>query len=182
MAILVSIPDKRSLLRLMARVPELLVAVSGVPLRRPRWRIDADMLRVSLDAVQGLYRRIVRVYESEAVLRWGVRRGMDMRSVFEAWTGTSPSEEFRDFHMETHPRLFDEEFGETLARALPFPEHLVRHITTYIVFRGVARRLPRNLPVRALVDGVWVRGTVRKLKGATYTIKLPVGAQKRSWT
>ena len=178
-AVLASIPDKSSLLRHIRRTPEFILVcdapLSGIPSYGRRiWCMDTDMLCVALGETPQLYSSIRRGYEREDVLRWGVRHGLDMRTVFQMWTGKISSPEFRTFHRIKHPRMFDEEFGDTLHRTLPFPLHLITRITEFIVYRGSGEDiyLPRNLPVRIHVAGLWMEGKVRKIKHPLYTIKV----------
>lgn len=179
-AFIACIPDKASLLALVYEVPSVLL-VCDTELTRlgcrgweDKWYIDEEILQVALKKEPELYTQIPRGYRRESVLRWGVRHSLDMRAAYNAWTGEPCSRPFRDFHLFQHYSFFSEIFGDLLKRALPFVEHLVVHIMGYLACHNFEEvRLPRNLPVRAFVDGQWLPGTVRKMKHPLYGIRIP---------
>ena len=170
----------------MKGVPSLILVcdpLSGIPVYKEdrTWYIEEDMLQIALRAEPGLYEKIPAGYEREDVIRWGVRNGFDMQAMYHIWTGNPSSAEFRYFFKETHPRMFDEEFGDTMKEVLPFPMHLIFRISEFVVYRRATEDvyLPRNLPVRAYVCGEWWKGTVRKIKHPVYTIKFVRKEEKR---
>lgn len=187
-AFIACIPDKASLLALVYEVPSMLLVCDTELTRlgcqgwKDKWYIDEEILQVALTKEPELYTQIPRGYKRESVLRWGVRHSLDMRAAYNAWTGEPCSRPFRDFHIFQHYSFFSEIFGDLLKRALPFVEHLVVHIMGYLACHNFEEvRLPRNLPVRAFVDGQWLSGTVRKMMHPRYGIRIPqhMRAEKR---
>lgn len=117
--------------------------------------------------------------------RWGVERGMDMRSVFSTWNFMK----FRVFHFKNHYPLLLDVFYPTLKDCLPtIPEELIRLMLSYLAPSEGFPNIQKGRHVAVWTQCAWKNGTAQRAwKSGTVLSSMPfpgsymvqIGEQKK---